>query len=77
MTGWAKKISLALARFRWTRSASGLGILRASLHMDAVQFYVMVIVVLFLEAQWNGWQATGAGLVAAVVLRAQSVACQP
>jgi len=42
-----------------------------------VQFYVMVIVVLFLEAQWNGWQATGAGLVAAVVLRAQSVACQP
>jgi hypothetical protein len=37
----------------------------------------MVIVVLFLEALWNWWQATGAGLVATGVLLAQSVALQP
>lgn len=77
MTGSAKKIGLALARFLWTRSASELGILLASPHMNAAQFHVMVIVVLFLEAQWNGWQATGVGLVATGDLLAQSVARQP
>ena len=34
-------------------------------------------VVLFLDAQWNWWQAAGAGLVASGVLLAQSVARQP
>ncbi|MDH3534534.1 MAG: DMT family transporter [Gammaproteobacteria bacterium] len=69
--------SLVLAQFLWIRGASGLGILLASLHMNAVPFYVMVIVVLFLDAQWNWWQAAGAGLVASGVLLAQSVARQP
>jgi drug/metabolite transporter (DMT)-like permease len=63
--------SLALAQFMWIRGAAGLGILLASLHMNAVPFYVMVIVVLFLGESWNWWQAAGAALVAAGVLLAQ------
>ncbi len=74
---FASLASLALAQFMWIRGASGLGILLASLHMNAVPFYVMVIVVLFLSAEWNWWQAAGAGLVAAGVLMAQSVARKP
>ena len=64
--------SLALAQFMWIRGASGLGILLASLHMNAVPFYVMVIVVMFLGAQWNWWQAAGAAIVAIGVMLAQS-----
>jgi drug/metabolite transporter (DMT)-like permease len=64
--------SLALAQFMWIRGAAGLGILLASLHMNAVPFYVMVIVVLFLGESWNWGQAAGAALVAAGVLLAQS-----
>ena len=69
--------SLALAQFLWIRGASGLGILLASLHMNAVPFYVMVIVVLFLDEPWNWWQTAGAALVAIGVMLAQSVARQP
>ena len=64
--------SLSLAQFLWIRGASGLGILLASLHMNAVPFYVMVIVVLFLDAGWNWWQAAGAAVVATGVVLAQS-----
>jgi drug/metabolite transporter (DMT)-like permease len=64
--------SLALAQFMWIRGAAGLGILLASLHMNAVPFYVMVIVVLFLGESWNWGQAAGAALVAGGVLLAQS-----
>ena len=69
--------SLALAQFLWIRGASGLGILLASLHMNAVPFYVMVIVVLFLDEPWNWWQAAGAALVASGVMLAQAVTRQP
>ena len=64
--------SLALAQHLWIRGASGLGILLASLHMNAVPFYVMVIVVLFLGESWNWWQAAGAAVVAVGVIVAQS-----
>lgn len=64
--------SLALAQFMWIRGAAGLGILLASLHMNAVPFYVMVIVVLVLGESWNWWQAMGALLVSIGVLLAQS-----
>jgi len=64
--------SLALAQFMWIRGAAGLGIMLASLHMNAVPFYVMVVVVLFLGEAWNWWQAAGAALVAVGVLLAQS-----
>ena len=68
--------SLALAQFLWIRGASGLGILLASLHVNAVPFYVMVIVVLFLGEPWNWWQAAGAALVASGVMLAQSITRQ-
>ncbi len=64
--------SLALAQFLWIRGADGLGILLASFHMNAVPFYVMLIVVLFLGADWSWWQAGGAALVMLGVLVAQS-----
>ena len=68
--------SLALAQFMWIRGAAGLGILLASLHMNAVPFYVMVIVVLFLGESWNWLQAAGAALVTIGVLLAQSASRQ-
>jgi drug/metabolite transporter (DMT)-like permease len=74
---FASLASLALAQFMWIRGASGLGILLASLHMNAVPFYVMVIVVLFLGERWNWWQASGAVLVGAGVILAQSAARRP
>ena len=64
--------SMALAQFLWIRGAAGLGILLASLHMNAVPFYVMLIVVLFLDADWNWMQAGGAALVMAGVLTTQA-----
>lgn len=74
LLGFTSIASLALAQFLWIRGASGLGILLASLHMNAVPFYVMVIVVLMLDGAWNWWQAVGAVLVACGVMLAQSVA---
>lgn len=64
--------SLALAQSMWMRGAGRLGILLASLHVNAVPFYVMVVVVLFLGESWSWWQAAGAVLVAIGVLLAQS-----
>jgi drug/metabolite transporter (DMT)-like permease len=40
--------------------------------MNAVPFYVMVVVVLLLGESWSWWQAMGAVLVAIGVLLAQS-----
>ncbi len=68
--------SLALAQFMWIRGAAGLGILLASLHVNAVPFYVMVVVVLFLGESWNWGQAVGAAIVAIGVLLAQSASRQ-
>lgn len=64
--------STALAQFLWMRGNAGLGILLASFHMNAVPFYVMVIVVLLLDVHWSWWQAGGAAVVAVGVLVAQS-----
>jgi drug/metabolite transporter (DMT)-like permease len=65
--------SLAFAQLLWIWGAGGLGILLASLHMNAVPFYVMVVVVVFLDGPWSWDQAFGALLVGAGVLIAQSV----
>jgi drug/metabolite transporter (DMT)-like permease len=64
-------MSLALAQFLWIKGAGGLGIMLASFHMNAVPFYVMVIVVLFLGQNWNATQAVGALLVAIGVIVSQ------
>ena len=64
-------VSLAVAQFFWIWGAGGLGILLASFHLNAVPFYVMVTVVLFLHGEWNWLQALGATFVGAGVIVAQ------
>lgn len=64
--------SLALAHLMWIWGAGTLGILIASFHMNAVPFYVMVILVLFMNQHWQWSQALGGLLVAVGVVLAQS-----
>ena len=64
-------VSLAAAQLLWIRGVTGLGILLGSFHMNAVPFYVMVFVVLFLEGEWQWMQAAGAGLVCVGVMISQ------
>ncbi len=45
--------SIALAQTLWIVAAGRLGVLVASFHMNAVPFYVMVVVVLFLQGEWR------------------------
>ena len=63
--------SLAVAQLLWIWGAGGLGILLASFHMNAVPFYVMVAVVIFLQGEWDWMQAAGATFVGAGVIVAQ------
>lgn len=63
--------SFAIAQTLWIWGAGGLGILLASFHMNAVPFYVMVILVVLMGEQWNWGQAMGAALVGAGVMIAQ------
>ena len=65
-------LSVAVAQLLWIWSAGHLGILLASFHMNAVPFYVMVTLVLFMGEQWQWRQAAGVGLVAIGVLISQS-----
>ena len=64
-------VSLAFAHLLWIWAAGNLGILVASLHMNAVPFYVMVTMVIALAGSWNTMQAIGATLVAAGVVLSQ------
>ena len=64
--------AIAISQLLWIWAAGGLGILLASLHMNAVPFYVMVIVVIFLGDPWGWDQAIGAALVATGVFLAQA-----
>lgn len=64
-------VSMSIAQILWIRAAGGLGILLASFHMNAVPFYVMVVVVVFLDKPWNSTQALGALLVATGVIVSQ------
>jgi len=63
--------SLTIAQLLWIWSARRLGILLASMHMNALPFYVMVIIVVVLDEPWGWDQAAGAALVAAGVVVAQ------
>ena len=63
--------SSAVAQLLWIWGARGLGILLASFHMNAVPFYVMVIVMVWLDGPWQWGQAVGAALVALAVMIAQ------
>jgi len=64
--------AIAISQLLWIWAAGRLGILMASLHMNAVPFYVMLIVVMFLGDPWGWDQAIGAVLVATGVLLAQA-----
>lgn len=65
-------IAMSLSQVLWINAAGKLGIFVASLHMNAVPFYVMVSVVLVFGEPWNWLQAVGAALVGAGVIVAQA-----
>ena len=65
-------ISFIIAQTMWIWGAGNLGILLASFHMNAVPFYVMLILVLLMEKAWNWDQTFGAFLVALGVIMAQA-----
>ena len=64
--------AIAISQLLWIWAAGRLGILLASLHMNAVPFYVMAIVVMFLGDPWRWDQAIGAVFVVTGVLLAQA-----
>jgi len=63
--------ALAISQLLWIKAAGSLGILFASLHMNAVPFYVMVVMVIFFDASWSWMQALGALLVGIGVIYSQ------
>ena len=63
--------SSGIAQLLWIRGAGKLGILLASFHMNAVPFYVMVILVSLSLGQWHWLQAGAVALVALGVLVSQ------
>ena len=64
-------ISLGISQYLWIWSVGKIGVFLASVHMNAVPFYVMVIVALLLGGEWNWLQSAGVALVAAGVLITQ------
>ncbi len=64
-------VSLGLSQFLWIWAVGRIGVFLASLHMNAVPFYVMAIVAVVLGGAWSWWQSAGAILVAAGVLTTQ------
>ena len=70
---WFALASMAFAQLLWIWAAGSLGILLASFHMNAVPFYAMATVVVFLDGEWSWHQATGAVLVATGVILSQYI----
>lgn len=64
--------SMALSQFLWIISVGRIGIGAASMHMNAVPFYVMLMVFL-LGGSWNWWQTLGAAIVVLGALIAQDL----
>ncbi len=64
--------SLAISQILWIISVERLGIGTASLHMNAVPFYVMIIA-FGLGADWSWLQTFGAGIVVLGVMVAQDM----
>lgn len=63
--------ALAIAQLLWIKAAGSLGILFASLHMNAVPFYVMIVMVIFFDSSWSWIQALGALIVGVGVIYSQ------
>lgn len=68
--------SLAISQLLWIIAVGSLGIGAASMHMNAVPFYVMLIVFL-LNGPWIWAQAAGAAVVVLGVIIAQSQPKRP
>jgi drug/metabolite transporter (DMT)-like permease len=64
--------SMAIAQLLWIVSVGRIGIGAASMHMNAVPFYVMLMVFLAGGA-WNWWQTLGAAIVVTGALMAQGL----
>jgi drug/metabolite transporter (DMT)-like permease len=64
--------SMALSQLLWIISVGRIGIGAASMHMNAVPFYVMLMV-FTLGGAWNWWQTLGAGIVVLGALIAQGL----
>jgi drug/metabolite transporter (DMT)-like permease len=64
--------SMAISQLLWIISVGRIGIGAASMHMNAVPFYVMLMVFL-LGGPWNWWQTLGAGIVVLGALIAQGL----
>jgi len=54
--------SMAIAQLLWIVSVGRIGIGAASMHMNAVPFYVMLMVFMA-GGPWNWWQSLGAAIV--------------
>jgi drug/metabolite transporter (DMT)-like permease len=64
--------SMAVSQLLWIISVGRIGIGAASLHMNAVPFYVMLIVFV-MGGAWNWWQTAGAVIVVAGAFIAQGL----
>ena len=64
-------LSLTISQSLWIWGAKSLGVMFASLHMNAVPFYVMVIMFFVFDHSWNLIQTIGALIVAIGVFIAQ------
>jgi drug/metabolite transporter (DMT)-like permease len=64
--------SMAIAQLLWIVSVGRIGIGAASMHMNAVPFYVMLMVFLA-GGPWNWWQTLGAAIVVCGALIAQGL----
>jgi drug/metabolite transporter (DMT)-like permease len=64
--------SMAISQLLWIISVGRIGIGAASMHMNAVPFYVMLMVYL-MGGTWNWWQTLGAGIVVLGALIAQGL----
>lgn len=64
--------SMAVSQLLWIISVGRIGIGAASMHMNAVPFYVMLMVFL-LGGAWNWWQTLGAAIVVTGALVAQGL----
>jgi drug/metabolite transporter (DMT)-like permease len=59
---WAAIGWMAIAQLLWIVSVGRIGIGAASMHMNAVPFYVMLMVFM-MGGPWNWWQTLGAAIV--------------
>ena len=65
-------LAFVISQTLWLWSSGALGVLVASLQMNAVPFYVMIAGVIALGADWSWMQALGAAVVGLGVIIAQA-----